>query len=51
MACQIGNVVVSQSRRIKLFLKSSLRKAAELSGVAGEFRCQSLHRSQISEDL
>jgi hypothetical protein len=26
-------------------------KAAELSGVAGEFRCNSLHRSQISKDL
>jgi len=27
------------------------RKAAEFSGVAGEFRCHSLHRSQISKDL
>jgi hypothetical protein len=26
-------------------------KAAEFSGVAGEFRCLSLHRSQISEDF
>jgi len=28
---------------------SSLK--AEFSGVAGEFRCHSLHRSQISKDL
>jgi len=27
------------------------KKAAEWSGVAGGFRCQSLQRSQISEDL
>jgi hypothetical protein len=26
-------------------------QAAEFSGVAGEFRCHSLHRSQISKDL
>jgi hypothetical protein len=26
----------------KLFLNSSLQRAAELSGAAGEFRCQSL---------
>jgi hypothetical protein len=37
--------------RNKLFLNSSLQKAAEFSGVAGEFRCHSLHRSQISKDL
>jgi hypothetical protein len=37
--------------RNKLFLNSPLQKAAELSGVAGEFRCHSLHRSQISKDL
>jgi hypothetical protein len=36
--------------RNKLFLNSPLQKAAEFSGVAGEFRCHSLHRSQISED-
>jgi len=35
----------------KLFLNSSLQKAAEFSGVGGEFRCLSLHRSQISKDL
>jgi len=35
----------------KLFLNSSLQKAAEFSGVAGEFRCLSLHASQISKDL
>src|SRR5258708_29940246 len=27
------------------------KKAAELSGVAGEFCCHSLHRSKISKDL
>jgi F-type H+-transporting ATPase subunit gamma len=27
------------------------QKAVEFSGVAGEFRCYSLHRSQISKDL
>jgi hypothetical protein len=32
-------------------LNSSLQKAAEFSGVAGEFRCHSLHRSQIFKDL
>src|SRR5271165_637671 len=37
--------------RNKLSLNSSLQKAAELSGAAGEFRCYSLHRSQISQDL
>jgi hypothetical protein len=32
----------------KAFLNLPLQKAAEFSGVAGEFRCQSLHRrSQI----
>jgi len=35
----------------KLFLNASLQKAAEFSGVAGEFRCHSLHRSQIFKDL
>jgi hypothetical protein len=28
----------------KLFFKSALQKAAEFSGVVGEFRCHSLHR-------
>jgi hypothetical protein len=32
-------------------LNSSLQKAAGFSGVAGEFRCYSLRRSQISKDL
>jgi hypothetical protein len=32
-------------------MNSSLQKAAEITGAAGEFRCHSLHRSQISEDL
>ncbi len=27
------------------------RRANVVSGVAGEFRCRSLHRSQISKDL
>jgi hypothetical protein len=27
------------------------KKAAELAGIAGEFCCQSLHRSKISKDL
>jgi len=31
--------------------KTANQKAAEFSGVAGEFRCHSLHRSQISKDL
>jgi hypothetical protein len=35
----------------KLFQNSSLQKAAEFSGAAGEFRCYSLHRSQIFKDL
>jgi hypothetical protein len=37
----------------KLLLNSPIQKAAaaEFSGVAGEFRCHSLHRSQISKDL
>jgi hypothetical protein len=35
----------------KLFQNSSLQKAAEYSGVAGEFCCLSLRRSQISRDL
>jgi hypothetical protein len=35
----------------KLFLNSSPQKAAEFSGVAGEFRCHSLHRLQIFKDL
>jgi hypothetical protein len=37
--------------RNKMSLNSSLQEAAELSGAAGEFRCHSLHRSQISQDL
>jgi hypothetical protein len=37
--------------RNKLFLNSPLQEAAEFSGVAGEFRCHSLHRPQISTDL
>jgi hypothetical protein len=32
-------------------LNSPLQKAAEYAGIAGEFRCLSLHRSQISKDL
>jgi hypothetical protein len=31
--------------------KLSSQKAAEFSGIAGEYRCLSLHRSQISKDL
>jgi hypothetical protein len=38
-------------RGSELFLTSSLQKAADFSGVAGEFRCYSLRRSQISKDL
>jgi hypothetical protein len=34
--------------RNKLSLNYALQKAAELSGAAGEFRCHSLHRLQIS---
>jgi cell division protein FtsB len=30
---------------------AKLAEAAEFSGLAGEFRCHSLHRSQISKDL
>jgi hypothetical protein len=33
--------------RNKLFLNSPFQNAAELSGVAGKFRCYSLHRFQI----
>jgi hypothetical protein len=40
-----------QMHRSKPFLNSPLQKAVEFSGVAGEFRCYSLHRSQISKDL
>src|ERR1700738_2226561 len=35
----------------KLFHYSSLQKPAKSSGVAEEFRCLRLHRSQISKDL
>jgi len=35
----------------KLFQNSSLKKAAEFPGVAGEFCCHSLHRLQIFKDL
>jgi hypothetical protein len=35
----------------KLFQTVLSKKAAELSGVAGEFCCHSLHRSKISKDL
>jgi hypothetical protein len=35
----------------KLFQTLSPKKAAELSGVAGEFCRHSLHRSKISKDL
>jgi hypothetical protein len=38
--------------RKQTVLNSSLQKAAaEFSGVAGGFCCQSLHRSKISKDL
>jgi hypothetical protein len=41
-----------QNKRIETNrFKPSSPKAAEFSGVAGEFRCHSLHRSQISKDL
>jgi len=37
---------------LKLTVRNFLsKKAAEFSGAAGEFRCHSLHRSQISQDL
>jgi hypothetical protein len=32
-------------------MKGASAKAAEFSGVAGEFCCLSLHRSEISQDL
>jgi len=32
-------------------LPKDTQRIAEFSGVAGEFRCLSLHRSQISQDL
>jgi hypothetical protein len=34
----------------KVFLNVPLQKAAELPGVAGEFRCRSLHRSPNPSD-
>jgi hypothetical protein len=42
------------SSRVLEFLayqNSSLQKAVEFFGAAGEFCCHSLHRSQISKDL
>jgi hypothetical protein len=52
---------VRKRRRRRAFLKIDVSKqtvfylcspkAVESSGVAGEFRCFSLHRSQISKDL
>jgi hypothetical protein len=48
-AClQAGFKVMNQN---KLLRNSSLQKSAEFAGVAGEFRCHSLHRSQISQNL
>jgi hypothetical protein len=35
----------------KVFLNVPLQKAAEFSGVAGEFRCPSLHRSPIPGEI
>jgi hypothetical protein len=32
-------------------LNSSLQKAVEFFGAAGDLCCHSLHRSQISQDL
>jgi hypothetical protein len=40
---------INESKQTVLKLFSP--KAAEFSGAAGEFRCLSLHRSQISKDL
>jgi hypothetical protein len=37
--------------RNKLFKTLLSKKAAEFSGLAGQFCCHSLHRSQISKDL
>ncbi len=42
---------ISMGNPDNLFEPLSRKTAAESSGVAGGFRCQSLHRSQISKDL
>jgi hypothetical protein len=41
--------VLKGMNRNQLFLNPPRRNAADLSGVAGEFRCPSLHRSQDPE--
>jgi hypothetical protein len=48
-ACLRARFKINESKQTVLKLFSP--KAAEFSGVAGEFHCQSLHRSQISKDL
>jgi hypothetical protein len=45
------NAASEQVRRNFGEVGSSPQKAAEFSGVAGEFRCLSLYCSQISQDL
>jgi hypothetical protein len=45
------SLIQNKANRNKLFLDSSLQKAAEFSGVAGGFCCLSLHRSKIFQDL
>ena len=44
----MASQVTDENIRIPLV---KLFEAAEFPGVAGEFRCHSLHRSQISQDL
>jgi hypothetical protein len=48
---QTSEPVLKKMNQDGLCRNSFLQKAAGFSGVAGEFRCLSLHRSQISKDL
>jgi hypothetical protein len=51
MRCYFDDSSIKINESKQTVSKPSLQKAAEFSGVAGEFRCLSLHRSQISKDL
>ncbi len=42
---------LNESKQTASFKTLVSKKAVEFSGVAGEFCCLSLHRSQISKDL
>src|SRR5271165_1123622 len=48
---QRNSAVASLWRDLSLSGHAVARRAEVVSGVAGEFRCHSLHASQISQDL